>query len=358
MILIDRTIPLLTELLAPLDEVRTFDHHRLDRELLVQTHCRALFIRSTVRITRSLLDGTAVQFIGSVTSGSDHIASDIAGDPRYVVALAGGANANAVAEYVLASVLLWCSREGVAPEEQTIGIVGFGNIGRRVAEYMHRLGLRIVVSDPPLQDAGFAFPSYVGVAALDEVLAGSTILTNHVPLVLSGPYPTHGLLDARRLRRSAARLIVHTSRGGIVTERGLLDALRRGVAVAVDVWEHEPNVSPALARRALVATPHIAGHSINAKLHASVLVAQQYYAFCGATFVRPSLDLPPRRLLTGRIAPHTVLDELLRARQFDRDTDQLRRIVRLPPSERCLAIEHFRATYPARTEVFRTSYDD
>ncbi|MCX7929143.1 MAG: hypothetical protein N2663_00235 [Chlorobi bacterium] len=358
MILVDRTIPLLPDLLAPLGKVATFDHRIFNRWLLVETKCRALFIRSTVHITYPLLEGTHVRFIGSVTSGSDHIADDIASTLGVTVALAHGANANAVAEYVLASVLLWCLQTEKSPAEHTIGIIGYGNIGRRVAEYMHHLGMHVVVCDPPLADVGFSFPNTVTVAPLDELLSTSTIVTNHVPLVTTGRYPTIYLLDTHQLRASPARLIVHTSRGGIIRTRALADAARRDIALAIDVWENEPNVSPTLVHRALIATPHIAGHSHNAKLSASVIVAQQYFTFCDAEFVLPALELPPRKRFDCDIEPNMALKMLLQSRQFDRDTDQLRRVAKLRLSSRLAAIEHFRATYPPRYEVFRTIYDE
>ncbi len=357
MIVIDRTIPFLADLLTPLEPVTRVEVHTLRRDDLLHLDCRALFIRSSLRITPDLIKATAIEFIGSVTSGCDHIAAEVLEDKRYRIALAPGANANAVAEYVLTSILLWSIQERESLATCTIGIVGFGNIGRRVAEYCSTLGMNVYVNDPPLVEQGFPFPPSVTVVPLAELLARSTIITVHVPLVRSGLYPTVGLLDRTQLRHSPARLIIQTSRGGIITERALLDRARYGVSVAVDVWEREPDVSPALAQRALLATPHIAGHSINAKFTAACTVAQQYYAFRNRYFRVDALPLPERITLGSIDSPETVLELLLRARQFDRDHQWLRRIARMPKTVRIPKIEQFRATYPERTEVFRTSYD-
>ncbi len=357
MILVDRTIPLLCELLSQHEAVLEFDYHDINAAFLRNVGCTALFFRSTLKVTPALLDSTLVQFLGSVTSGSDHIAPEVASNPRYTLALATGANANAVAEYVLASILLWCQQQDSSPRDSTVGIVGFGNIGRRVAWYCQKLGMSVIVNDPPLADSGFSFPAWTTVASLDEVLQSSTIVTNHVPLVTSGRFPTLRLFDASRLHRCAARLIVHTSRGGVVVERALMHSTRRGVAVAVDVWEREPNVSPFLVQRALLATPHIAGHSANAKLTASVMVSHQYANWKGIQLQFPSMTFPTRTLLDSDANHSDVLARLLAARCWDQDTETLRRLIRLPRQQRCNAIEHFRATYPQRYEVFRTPYD-
>ncbi len=357
MILVDRTIPLLRELLGQQEAVLEFDYHDINAAFLKSIGCTALFFLSTLKVTPALLGSTPIRFLGSVTSGSDHIAPEVASNPRYTLALATGANANAVAEYVLASILIWCQQQNSSPRDATVGIVGFGNIGRRVAWYCHKLGMSVIVNDPPLGESGFSFPAWTTVASLDELLQSSTIVTNHVPLVTSGRFPTLRLLNATRLHRCAARLIVHTSRGGIVVERALMDSAKRGVAVAVDVWEREPNVSPFLVQRALLATPHIAGHSANAKLMASVMVAQQYAKWKGIQLRFPSITFPPRALLDSDADLSDVLGRLLAARCWDQDTETLRQLIRLPRLQRCNAIEHFRATYPQRHEVFRTPYD-
>jgi erythronate-4-phosphate dehydrogenase len=357
MIFVDQTIPLLAEMLAPLEEVRRVDVRKLRREELIGSGCRALMFRSTLHVGRELIEGTAVKFLGSVTSGCDHIAPEILSDPRYRVALAAGANANAVAEYVLVSILLWSAQQNVPLYRCSIGIVGFGNIGRRVAEYCHELGMDIIANDPPLVEQGFEFPPYVRVASLPALVADSSVITVHVPLVQSGKHPTVRLLKQAQLQQSAAQLIIQTSRGGVIIERALLERSRSGVAVAVDVWEREPDVSPTLARRALLATPHIAGHSINAKLAASLKIAEQYFAFRNERFEPPPLPLPQRIRLSSILGPKQALELLLRARQFDADHRWLRSILLERRSERIAAIEHFRATYPERTEVFSTSYD-
>lgn len=358
MILVDSTIPLLAQLLEPFGEVETFDHRTLSRQRLLQTRCHALFFRSTLRVTPALLDGTAVEFLGSVTSGSDHIHPSILSSSRYTVALARGANANAVAEYVLASIVEWQVLHDKNLAEHTIGIIGFGNIGRRVAEYAWHLGLQVLTNDPPLEQNGFRFPDYVHVVPLEALLLRSTIITNHVPLTTGGQFPTWRLLDRQRLSKSPTMLIIHTSRGGIIEERALLHAARQGTEVAVDVWEREPDVSPTLATRALIATPHIAGHSINAKIGASLRVAQHYYAYRDRRFDPPVLTIPPRILFSGQISLGEVRTRLQQSRQFHADTAFLRSIARRRKQTRISAIEHFRATYPIRYEVFRTSYDD
>lgn len=357
MIFVDHTIPLLADLLAPLETVRTLDMRYLQREELVRAECRALMFRSTLRVPHELIEGTPVEFLGSVTSGCDHIAPEILANPRYQVALAVGANANAVAEYVLASILLWSTQQNVSLHRCSIGIVGFGNIGRRVAEYCHELGMDILANDPPLQEVGFEFPSYVRGTSLSALVAACDVITVHVPLVTSGKYPTVRLLKQAQLQRSLARLIIQTSRGGVIVERALLERTRNDVAVAVDVWEREPDVSPTLARRALLATPHIAGHSINAKLAASLQIAEQYFAFRNEQFVAPPLPLPKRIRLSSIGQPKRALELLLHARQFNADHSWLQGILSEHRSERIAAIEHFRATYPERTEVFCTSYD-
>lgn len=236
-----------------------------------------LLVRSVTRVDESLLAASTVRFVGSATAGTDHIDLDYLRARDISFAHAPGCNANAVVQYVIAAL---CRR---VPDWRgyTVGIVGCGNVGRRLTRALLSLGVKCRVYDPFVPVA----PPAVR-AELQQVLA-CDIITLHVPLTHTGPHSTRHLIDRARLEKFAPNtVLINTSRGAAVDTRALSALLGDGVALRVilDVWEQEPYIDRELLSRVSLATPHIAGHSQEGKWRATQMLAEACCEWLG----RPS----------------------------------------------------------------------
>ncbi|ACY47156.1 D-isomer specific 2-hydroxyacid dehydrogenase NAD-binding protein [Rhodothermus marinus DSM 4252] len=236
-------------------------------------NCDVLLVRSVTRVDAALLEGSRVQFVGSATSGIDHVDLAYLQKRGIAFAHAPGANADAVVEYVLAALLELAVRRNVPLRGRVAGIVGCGHIGGRLARRLPALGLEVLCCDPPLAEQ----TGRSDFVSLETILAEADIVTLHVPLTRTGPHATYHLIDAAalaRLRPSA--WLLNTSRGAVVDGRSLLEARRQGrpEAVVLDVWEGEPAPDPELVAHVDLATPHIAGHSYDGKVRATLMLAE------------------------------------------------------------------------------------
>src|SRR5690606_4364319 len=152
-------------------------------------------------------EGTPVRFVGSATIGTDHVDLDWLARAGIPFAHAPGCNAQAVVEYVLQAILLWCERNGREPATLSLGVVGVGNVGGRLAAHAAALGMKVVPCDPPRERRGdqLEWPW----AKIDDVMA-CDVVSLHVPLIKAGEDATCHLLDAPRLGRlHAGQLLIN-----------------------------------------------------------------------------------------------------------------------------------------------------
>lgn len=301
-ILIDENIPFLAEALRNNEEhgfaLKRFSGRSLTREAL--QNCLALCVRSTTRVDADLLQHTPVRFVGTATSGSEHIDLDFLREQGIFFRDARGCNANSVAEYVVFAMLLWAEKRGFmrhseALRGKTLGIIGLGHIGKRVTALGERLGMHVIGYDPPLLEIGTIVQSGMitmkntTTSSLHELIREADCITNHVPLTSIGKYATAGMFDEEILAhlRSEA-LFIHASRGGVVVERALENALKdKGLFAALDVWEGEPSVNTDLAKCCMLATPHVAGYSYEGKINGSVIMARELERFITKVVGKP-----------------------------------------------------------------------
>lgn len=232
----------------------------------------ALLVRSVTRVDAALVEGTALEFIGSCTIGEDHISQACCQKNGITVVNAPGSNANSVAEYVLACLLALKRK----PAENRVAIVGYGNVGKRLETLLSSLGYCCYTCDPLLPAATMPNP-----VSLDEALK-CEVVSFHTPLTHEGAYPTWHLLDKARIRQmQQGALLINTGRGAVIDNAALLDHLEHCPDAApecvLDVWEGEPLVNLALMQHVSIATPHIAGYSVEGKLAATAIIHQ---AFC------------------------------------------------------------------------------
>jgi erythronate-4-phosphate dehydrogenase len=310
-----------------------------------------LLVRSVTRVDHSLLADSAVRFVGTATIGHDHIDRDYLASRGIAFADAPGSNAESVVEYLLAAVLAVFADRGLTLRGRTVGIVGCGQIGSRLAARLPALGANVLLNDPPLARASPGRPF----VSLDELLAAADVVTLHTPLSHSGPDATEHLVDARALHiMRPGSWLVNTSRGPVVDNAALLGALSDGYlsGAILDVWEGEPQPDPALLARCVIGTPHIAGYSLDGKLQGAAMLAHALADFLGLP--RPEPGAPGPRPAPLAVPPAGLdepawLDALVRqAYDVRADDARMRTLLRLPESERGAHFTKLRATYPVR----------
>ena len=289
-VIVDNKIPYICEALTSLvDEALFFPASQITADRVKDAD--ALIIRTRTQCNQALLEGSNVKFIATATIGYDHIDTDYCRQAGITWTNAPGCNASSVAQYLQSSLLLLQRDKGFELNNKTIGIVGVGNVGRKVAEVANQLGMRVLLNDPPRQAAegGESFCS------LQQLAEECDVITFHTPLNKVGSYKSYHLADEvffRTLKRTP--FIINTSRGEVVETQALLAALNGGqIADAiVDVWENEPAIDNNLLNKVYIGTPHIAGYSADGKANATRMSLDalcRYFHLEGCYKINPPL---------------------------------------------------------------------
>ncbi len=314
----------------------------------------AFLTRTVIPVGRRTLDRFSgrLEFVGTASSGTDHVDLEELGRRGIAFADAAGCNARSVAEYVLTGLLLWCGERGEEPGELQIGIVGAGHAGGAVKRLLEKCGTtRLRLNDPPRARREESFES----CTADEVLK-CDVLTFHVPFTEKGSWPTRRWLDREALRKCRARLIVNTSRGGVVDEEAVREYAGREIGrdYILDVWEGEPAFHDRSAESAFLATPHIAGYSRQAKRKASRMVAR---ALCGhfglsAAGEAGVAEKPIPLEADPSVSLAELLNKLHPARRYEAE---LHALLGLEPEQKGEKFNRLRATFPLRDEFHTRS---
>ncbi len=281
-LLVDENIPQGREVFSSYGTVTTFHGRKLTAAAVRESGADALLVRSITKVDKNLLDGSNVKFVGTATIGVDHIDQEYLRAQGIGFSAAPGCNARSVAEYFVAALLHLHVERGLFPEGfvgKTLGIVGYGNVGKQVAAIAPALGLHVLISDPPLQDAGVT-PPPGGFHTLHELAARCDIITMHTPLTKTGAHPTQRMAEgAFYAALKKPIVLMNMGRGEAMDEAALIEAVDAGKVrhLALDVFPGEPNVNPELGKRADLISPHIAGYSIQGKLNGTT---QIHEAFC------------------------------------------------------------------------------
>jgi len=245
----------------------------------------ALLVRSTVQVNQELCDNSQIQFVGSATAGINHLDTQYLDNQRIAWAHAPGCNAASVTHYVMAAIgeLI---QEGLFNVRQSVGIVGYGSIGKKLYQLLAALNIQVYAHDPFLDD-----PLLVG---LDQILA-CDLITIHVPYSTAGAHPTSKMINRSHQKILKDKILINTSRGGVVCEALVLES--QELIYIADVWQDEPTPSLDVINKAFIATSHIAGYSIEGKMNGTATVVEE----CGRLFkclkdsrqeYRPALDWP------------------------------------------------------------------
>ena len=355
----DSAIPFLKGALEPYCQVVYANGSEINRELVMDAD--ALIIRTRTRCNADLLEGTGVRFIATATIGYDHIDTKWCESHGITWTNAPGCNSWSVQQYI-GSLLVTMSRTlGFSFREKTIGVVGVGNVGSKVARLAVLLGFRVLLCDPPRarREGSGQFVS------LDEIISRSDIITLHVPLIRDGEDATFHMFDDSRLASmNKNQILINSSRGEVVDGAALKNALAQKsiLAASLDVWENEPQIDPQLLSLLFTGTPHIAGYSVDGKATGTTMSVQALGKFFDlpcrdweVTEVPQSVQPSEFSIDTAGKTPQEVLaDAILHTYDIRTDDAALRADT--------ASFEKQRSNYPVRREFpafcVRTLNDD
>jgi len=338
---------------AAFGDVITVPGREIDTEGV--SRADALMVRSVTRVDRALLGGSHVRFVGTATSGFDHIDRQWLTDRGIGFAYAPGCNASAVADWAVAALAALHAAGRARFASGTVGIVGAGHVGTRVACRLGELGYSVRVCDPPRAEVEGG-EGFVDLASALE----SDVVSLHVPLVDDGPYPTRGMIDGAALEHMpSGSVLMNAARGGVVDEDALATRLDDGpdLVTALDTWAGEPAIDAALLPRIDLATPHIAGHTMEGRLRGTAMIAAAAASHFGVTNGwdwRAALSTAPEAS-----ADPDPVKAVLSAWDPRADDARLRGLLRQQPEERARAFDRIRAACPQRREFasFRLAED-
>ncbi|QVW25181.1 4-phosphoerythronate dehydrogenase PdxB [Pseudomonas hormoni] len=353
LIVADENIPLLDAFFEGFGEIRRLPGRSIDRAAVEQAD--VLLVRSVTNVNRSLLEGSKVRFVGTCTIGTDHLDLDYFQQAGITWSSAPGCNARGVVDYVLGSLLTLAEIEGADLTRRTYGVVGAGEVGGRLVKVLQGLGWNVLVCDPPRQAAeGGDFVS------LEQIVEQCDVISLHTPLKKHGAGTTWHLFDKKRLNQlKPGAWLINASRGPVVDNAALCEVLlqREDLQAVLDVWEGEPEVDVALAELCVLATPHIAGYSLDGRQRGTEQIHQAYCNFLGQP-ARVSLsDLLPAPWLS-QVTLHADSDPawalaMLCRGVYDprRDDADFRRSLVGSVSEQRAAFDVLRKNYPSRREI-------
>lgn len=353
LIVADENIPLIEEFFASFGEIRRLPGRQITR---ADVHdADVLLVRSVTRVDRELLEGSAVKFVGTCTIGTDHLALDDFEHAGIQWASAPGCNARGVVDYVLGSLLTLADIEGADLAQRTYGVIGAGEVGGRLVRVLRDLGWKVQVCDPLRQAAEGG--DYV---SLEQIIEQCDVISLHTPLSKSGDFATWHLMDEARLNRlKPGTWLINASRGPVVDNAALRNVLnaREDLQAVLDVWEGEPQVDVELADLCVLATPHIAGYSLDGKQRGTAQIYQALCAFLGQTPQVQLADLLPAPWL-AKVELSANSDQawalaMVCRGVYDprRDDADFRRTLTGPVDQQKQAFDGLRKHYPVRREI-------
>lgn len=352
-IIADQQIACVQEYFSRLGQVHLMDGREINADMIRDADM--LLVRSVTQVNHALLNKSKVKFIGSATSGTDHVDFSCLEGSDIQFFHAPGSNARSVAEYVLSCLFIWGYRYGQDLFAKQVGIIGHGHVGSQLQRLLESIGIRCKINDPPLKDktkSGFYLD-------LEDVLSAD-IVTMHVPYTEKGKYPTRNMVNDDFLDRMKNDvLLVNTARGKIIVEDDLLSCLERNreMTCILDVWQNEPQINTELIKKTCIATPHIAGYSLDGKIAATKMI---YQKAC-VCFLQDNQNvefIPSTGEIDIDYAPSNSMDDqeiikqvLLQHYNPENDAMDLQKILNISEKkEQGIYFDSLRKNYPVRRE--------
>ncbi len=344
----DENIIYAEEAFSSIGDVSLLHGREITNEKLKDTD--ALIVRSITKVNKQLLENTNVRFIGTATIGDDHIDKKYLQEKDIYFTNAKGCNAQAVAEYVFSAIAHLCINNNISLKNKSLGIIGTGNIGSRVAKIVEKLGLEVIKNDPPLQRKSNSdeFRSF------EEALQAD-IITFHVPLNIGGEDNTFHLLNECNLSLiKPGTILINASRGAVIDNTALKKHLQRekNIFTVLDVWENEPNIDKELLGLVDIATPHIAGYSYEGKVNGTVMMHQALCKFYNSkiNWQPPNIEVKNNLIhLTSRTLEEQLHEIFSSVYPIAEDDIKLRTL--LKPDSNGNLFDKLRKEYPLRREL-------
>jgi len=344
-IVADDKIPALKGVFEPYAKVNYLPGKEISKEDLKDAD--ALIVRTRTKCNEALLKNSKVRLVTTATIGTDHMDLDWLNKAGIKWYNAPGCNSGSVRQY-LASILANLIIEGMVPTKKTIGIVGVGMVGAKVAQIATALGFKVLLNDPPRQrkENSNIF------CDLPYLLKNSDIITFHTPLNKDGQDASYHLFnkDSIPLLKTNA-IIINSSRGEICQTQALIEGLKKGIIarIVLDVWENEPNIHPQLHKKVWLGTPHIAGYSVDGKANGTIKTVHaiaKEFSIPLTNWQPKSLPLPKKSTikLTENQEPDYLIaaKAILKTYDIKQDDEKLR----MNPGD----FEKLRGEYPPRRE--------
>lgn len=290
----DENMPLVKNFFSRFGQVTLFNGRTLQPHQLQDAD--VLLVRSVTQVNAQLLaENKRLRFVGTATIGTDHIDQTLLAQRNIAFSSAPGCNAQSVVEYVLSSLWYLAEKYQWCWQDKTVGIVGIGNIGSRLAQALSALNIKLLLCDPLRADEpGFNHTDF------NAVCQQADIISFHTPLVSNGPSPTRHMLNSQTLQLLKPECaLINASRGAVIDNQALLQSINAGHRrpLVLDVWENEPDILTALLPYTDIATAHIAGHSIEGKARGTEMLYQQWCKL---------LNEPAVQSLTSLLIPGAV----------------------------------------------------
>lgn len=347
-IVCDNKIPFLKGVFEPYADVVYLAGKETSAEVVRDAD--ALVTRTRTICNESLLKGSSVKVIATATIGFDHIDTSWCEKSGIVWKNAPGCNSWSVKQYITSVLCTLAKKRSLDLSGMTLGVVGVGNVGSKVAEAASLLGMKVLLNDPPRErkEGGKEFVS------LDRIISESDIITLHVPLSREGEDATYHLFDKERIgKMGKGKILINSSRGPVVDNAALKQALKvKSIAGAVlDVWEGEPDLDRDLIALLDIATPHIAGYSADGKANgttasvrtvASVLGIESLVGWSPKELPLPKQSLSFELNATGKSKQEVLCEAVKHTYDVLEDDTKLRTSPEL--------FEQLRGDYPVRRE--------
>jgi len=356
-IVADENIPFVVECFSSIGDVKIVSGREITPSLVAQADI--LLVRSVTKVNSKLLAGSKVRFVATATIGTDHIDTEYLSRNHIGFASAPGSNANSAAEYVIVGLLEIAGRYNIHLEGKSIGIIGVGNVGSKVAKKCSALGMKVKLNDPPLaRQTGQA--KYLPI----EELFDCDFITLHTPLTFEGMDKTFHLANERFFESlKEGCIFFNTSRGAVVDSVALKTAIKKGKlkSAVIDVWENEPNIDVELLEMVDIGTPHIAGYSLDGKVAGTIMIykaACSYFGFepeFDVLSFLPEPDIPQLRVNPNKGSEQIILQETVtKIYNIKEDDTKLRQILNIPKEKTGQFFDNLRKNYPIRREFQNT----
>lgn len=328
-IVCDNKIPFLRGVLEPYAEVVYLPGKETTAEVVKDAD--AIITRTRTICNESLLKDSSVKVIATATIGFDHIDTAWCEANGIIWRNAPGCNSWSVKQYISSVLVVLAQKHGFSLEGKTLGVVGVGNVGSKVAVAAEALGMKVLLNDPPRERAegSEAFVS------LEYLMEHSDIITLHVPLTKEGEDATWHLFDQNRIAQMREdQILINSSRGPVVDNKALKAALQTGSikAAVLDVWEGEPDLDPELIDLLDLTTPHIAGYSADGKANgtmASVRTVSEVLGLALTDWTPSGVPAPEQNLeftldAEGKTCEQLLAQAVLYTYDVREDSDKLR----------------------------------